>query len=817
MPPNFPGATNIRPEAYSETISSTTGIAFPGGSRQAALLGEGERRERLISSARGRGLDGLNSDYTSTTGSDGRHFKVSFAPLIPNRSRLVRNGAILSGLEQEFDSLSSSFSSIYDYRFNVTNGKIELQTASLLDQGGSYFSSYILNVGNGILSGLSLLDIDAPTETWTIRCTSVRRDGYGDIVPGYAKFIAQGSVSGILLDGYGNKIVWTSDGIALDNTILQFSIQEGSVYFQEGDRFIVKVKSGALSAGESLVFYGIGEADLNDPTYFADPNELYAKHGLPSTTNTLSLAAQLAFANGAPGVWACQCSPAIPRRQSFVLETSASGGAVLDDLMFPLPSNVIPDSDSQIYFFITDTSKTESQILPNKVDFYNSGYTSSPASFCLAETYSYTVILQDAVLKNADDGSLTSIGPTSATLSSISSPFTILDLGKEVKILEPSLNAGTYIITAVASGIATITDGSSSFTDETEIEFEVIDVDAQSAKILLTSDLAPSAGYKLRATVVDSKDSSFYDANWQTAFEALEKIDVDIIAPFPTQTISSIFGAALSHVEQMSQIAEGRERILLIGSLRGLTPQNLYGEDLAAVEDIGILEGIQGDDIAEILSGNSEDLTDYSIINSYGQSYRVGYFAWPDEIIVQVGGTRVTMPGFYMAAAAAGYFSSVANIAVPLTKKTLKGFAISRTKLLRPQIMDKLLRAGGIVLEPVAAGGKAVWGRTTKQGGDPNEEELSVVFIRDKVSKTLRATMEPFIGRPEDRGFQNTLQNTAYKAGQAFLSANWITKFKDVQVSRDKVEPRQWNVQMAVQPTYPVNWIYIPITVGIQE
>lgn len=817
MPPNFPGATNIRPQAYSETISSTTGIAFPGGSRQAVLLGEGERSQRIISSARGRGLDGLNSTFDSTTGSDGRHFLVSFAPLVPNRSRLLRNGAILKGLEQNFDSTSGSFSAQYDYRLNVETGHIELQSASLVDQGGDYYSSYLLNVGNGIVSGLSLIDTEAKTETWVVRCTSVRRDGYGDIVPGFAKFIAQGSVSGILLDGYGNQVVWQSDGVALNNTVLQFSISEGVTPFQEGDRFIIKVKSGALSQGDSLVFYGLGQGDLNDPTYFADPNELYAKHGMPSTTNTLSLASQLAFANGAPGVWACQCAPAIPRRISYLLEASASGGATIDDLVFPLPPGVIPDSDSQIYFFLTDVSKKESQIIPNKVSFYDAAYTSSPSSFVFGETYSYTVILEDEVVKSGDDGYITSVGPTSAKVSSITSPFTISDLGKQLKLLQPSNNAGIYVITAVSSGVATITDGSSSFLDEEDVEFEVIDVDAQSAKILLTSDLAPSAGYKLRATVVDIKDATFYDANWQTAFEAIEKIEVDIVAPFPTQTISSIFSAAQSHVEQMRQIAEGKERILLIGSLRGLKPENLYGEKLAAVEDIGILEGIQGDDVSEILAGDTEDLTDYSIINSYGQNYWIGYFGWPDEIIIQIGGTRVTMPGFYQAAAAAGYFSSVANIAIPLTKKTLKGFSISRSKLLRPQIMDKLLRAGAIVCEPIAGGGKVVWGRTTKQGGDPNEEELSVVFIRDKISKTLRTTMEQFIGQPETRGFQNTLQNTAYKAGQAFLSSNWITNFKNVSVTRNKVEPRQWDVAMSVQPTYPVNWIYIPITVGIFE
>ena len=35
--------------------------------------------------------------------------------------------------------------------------------------------------------------LNAPTEIWTIRCVSVRRDTNGDPVDGYAKFVAQGS------------------------------------------------------------------------------------------------------------------------------------------------------------------------------------------------------------------------------------------------------------------------------------------------------------------------------------------------------------------------------------------------------------------------------------------------------------------------------------------------------------------------------------------------------------------------------------------------------------------------------------------------
>jgi len=77
MPPNIPGSTNLEPGAYSETTSNQTGVAFPGGSREAVLMGEGTRTEVLISSAQGQGLDGLNSEYTSSTGSDGSNWNFS--------------------------------------------------------------------------------------------------------------------------------------------------------------------------------------------------------------------------------------------------------------------------------------------------------------------------------------------------------------------------------------------------------------------------------------------------------------------------------------------------------------------------------------------------------------------------------------------------------------------------------------------------------------------------------------------------------------------------------------------------------------------
>jgi hypothetical protein len=257
-----------------------------------------------------------------------------------------------------------------------------------------------------------------------------------------------------------------------------------------------------------------------------------------------------------------------------------------------------------------------------------------------------------------------------------------------------------------------------------------------------------------------------------------------------------------------------KERVLFIGAISGLTPDQVTGVSPAAVEDIGILEGIQGDDISEILAGDIEDLTDYSVANAYGNTFRVVYF-YPDEIVVQIGGDRVMVDGFFLAAAAAGYLSGIVNVAVPLTNKTLAGFTILRDKLYRPLVLQNLAAAGITTLQPAIGGGTVIWGKTTTQSGFPEEEEISIVFIRDRISKSMRTSFRAFIGSAETPTLQGTLMARANGLMQSFISQGLITAFANLKVARDSVDPRQWNISVAVQPVYPVNWIYIRIGIGL--
>jgi hypothetical protein len=823
--PNFPGSENALPGAYSQVDTFSSGLSISSGVRSAVLIGEGARRETIVSSANGNGNDGFDPTYSGINGADGRHFLLSFAPLIENRSKLYKNGVLLSGVEEVISG--TSFSN-YDYKIDPQNGQIELKPASLVDQGGKYYKSSASNTGTGIVNNLSLVDLNSPKETWTIRVSSVTRDGYGNPISGQAKFVAIGSVSGSPLDGYGNTVFWKSDGTVVSNGILSFSITEGSTTFREGDRFTVEVSGGSLLAGDSLTASYIYESDINDPEFFTSLESLTQKHGSPSIDNNLSLGSQLTFANGTPGVWALQAAPPIPRRVSYVLDSSTTGEADPEDLTFPLPLGVTPDLDMNINFFVTSpVTGVESQIIPNKVEFYNTDITNDPAGEFIQSSsyaYSYTVIIDEdtATVKKGSDGYTAPTSSTQAIFSSNDVSFGIEDISgtRSVYIYNATNpdNNGIFDIVSVASGILVIERVSGAFVEESGLQFEVVDSTDSVAKILLTEDLAFALplGTQIRATVIDTKDADFFDAGWVAAYEALERLDVDIVVPLPKQTISSIFQNGMSHVRYMSNIKNRKERVLFIGAVQGLTPANVIGTEPAAVEDLGILEGIQGDDVSEVLDGNIEDLADYGVSNSYGGTYRVVYF-YPDQIVVQVGGSQIKIDGFYQAAAAAGYLCGVPNVALPLTRKNLTGFTILRDKLFRPVILEQLTAAGITVLQPVLGGGKVVKGQTTTTSGYVEEQEISIIFIRDRISKQLRAGFDSFVGGTDSDILKGALEVRGRSVMNGFITQGLITAWKDLKIERDTVDPTQWNITVKCQPVYPVNYIFIRVGIGLLE
>jgi hypothetical protein len=642
-------------------------------------------------------------------------------------------------------------------------------------------------------------------------------------------------------------------------------IAESSVPFEVGDKFFIDVRSRTLARGDRLTANYIYELDLNDPEFLTEAKDLYNKHGTPSETNTLSLAAQIAYENGAPGIMAVQCAPAVPRRTIETIlpkvNAAGSGGFVgaaagLDDLMITIPRPTLglrngrPSVDSRVNIFVI-RGNTETQIFPNKYPFYSSQLqTEVQMSNWISDpdnAFSYTIVNTPADV--VATGFLGQIGidpDGSVFFSSSEIDFNASDVGKMIHISSMENPSGTLYATPSTIGsqlyqpvagshsaleitdivndnkVYVLADTGETFKttlDFVDIQFSITDplTTSDDAALLLHTDLVTSGilkqGDGIKVSYVDENDAEFYDTNWFNALEAMEAFESQIIVPVPTQTITPIFRAVVNHCENMSSIANRKERVAFIGAQKGLSTAALLGTAQLALEDVGVLEGIQGDDPEEILSGSVEDLTNYKLSDNF-DSIRAVYM-YPDKIVRNVSGTNIELHGFYMAAAAAGWLSSKQNVAIPLTFKTLSGFTLTRDKVFRQTILNSLGAEGATVVQPVTGGGQVLAGRTTSQSGFVEDEEISIVFIRDTVKRTLRNSLKGFIGGVQSDDTNNIVSARVNSIMSALVTQGLITQYGNIRVEQDKVDPRQINVFLRFTPAYPINYVFIDIEVGV--
>ena len=546
--------------------------------------------------------------------------------------------------------------------------------------------------------------------------------------------------------------------------------------------------------------------------------------------------------------------------------SESASNCEVDDLTFIIPRPITglregrPDPDSRVNLFIVRDG-VDIQVFPNKVDFYNSQLESvtQQTNFISSSDYafSYTIantsfdILGDGIdgdiatdetgtyLQTSEvdfDGSMEfTANETTIVITSMEHPSngTVYTTGEEIAdelfgAAAAHLDNPEVVISTVASDKKAYilpyydTDAAFALTAGSykDVQFFVKDVGDTTnvdASLLLHQDLVESGvlqeGDGIKISYIDENDADYFDTNWFNALEALEAAEAQIIVPLPLQAKSSIFRAVVNHCENMSSIANRKERLAFIGAIEGVTAAALIGQEEVAVEDIGILEGIQGDDPAEVLDQNVEDLVNFQLDENY-TSTRCVYF-WPDSIVRNVNGTNITLDGFYIAPCAAGFLSSKQNVAIPLTHKSLSGFSILRDKVLRPVTLNSLGNVGATVLQPVTGGGKVLAGRTTSNTGYVEDEEISIMFIRDRVKQVLRSSLKGFIGGVQSADTNILVGNRTGSILAGLVQQGLITTYKNIRVQQDKVDPRQINVFLQFSPAYPINYIFIDIEVGV--
>lgn len=1071
---NIPGISGpVNPDVFSRDQIRTTGVSLPGGARVLAIIGEGRREETIVSSAIGGGHDGLSPNYSGNANPDGRHFALSQSPVVVNRTTLLLNGIPLTGFESQISSMS--FDSRFDYRIDSDLGHIELQGASLVDQGGKLYIRGASNFGDGYLGILEVATKNAPAENWTLRCAGVSRDSYGRPLSNTETFTLTGTVTGQVRTAAGSPIVFSADAYGVDgyyavnypyiganattgqaartdgyfatpdnsqalgyrpllttdtnkttnllfsptggflqaapgdtvtvtvtgipaltytalvvsvqndkvlttdtpiavtnsnitagasgytfvitapkvlhtssatwngtavgknirspfgdyaiiglileaysspvihtlrltgaltasispgvqwqtfqsNGIINFSVMEGLQAFDVGDRFDFVVFSRRLNQNDSLVAQYIAQLDINSPQFFSEPLDVYTKHGRPSPTNTVSLGAQLAFTNGAPGMFVVGAAPGLARRTSAVLLGVSDGtpgigfdgsttNPSVDSLRLALTAGAMPDGATDVHIFVDHRdpatgSVTERQIFPNKVAFYqsvNAGSTGE-AAFVTNNTYSYTMVLDHDILSFGAHGSTNITKPYN--FSALDAQFQAKDksnalgVGNVIRLVggakadgtrftsfnDPTIVSATDITNGIVAADGSIALRISNVLSSTtvvfsnqpidlttsapfavisggtfggflqnlqSVEWQLVDASQNTvltASLLFSKDVVTNGtiqpGDGVRITYIDRLDAPFFDPNWLLAYSSLEAFDVQMVCPLPTTTISSIFRSGQTHCESQSYIQNKHERVLLIGAITGITPDALLGNSKVAIEDIGILEGIQGAAAADVLAGNIEDLADYSINTNYGNSSRVEYF-YPDQIVVNVAGQLTALNGYYLAAAAGGWYANNQNIAEPLTNKSLSGFSILASRKYKPTVYNQLAGIGVTVLQPITGGGSVLWAKTTSNSGFPEDQEASIRFTRDRVQRVLRDGMRGLIGTVETTATPSIMITRVVSILNALVSQGLITAFVDVTVARDSVEPRQWNVFAKYSPAYPLDFIFIDLEVGV--
>jgi hypothetical protein len=855
---NIPGISGYtQPGVFARDRVVSTGVSIPGGVRIACIMGEGLKEEVLVEAAKGSGQDGV-AECSPTGEASGKFFKISGAPLVTGRTELYLNGVFLAGYEGAISE--TEMEAGFDFRLDPATGCLELKGASLVAQNSvpDYYSASTSNTGDGVIQALELVDVNAPTERWTFNCVS-NRAGIG----GYAKFTLTGSVSGQIKDSAGRPVLFSSTTNDRDdvesNGVLSFRIVESSALDTQGLQLKDSVMAAStgdidLATGGELTIDGValleGQRVLVKNQDTPSENGIYIVQAdswtrASDANSSAELLAMYAFveegtSNGGKTFKLDTVAPITVGSTSLVFSqlTDTYGSSLFergDKFYVDVESRVLKQNDRLVARYISEVDVNDPELftsmkalsdkhgVPSVTNTLSLGAqmafeNGAPAVLALqckpaiARRISTTLIeensgievdspvLSDCLIDIPAPSGLNKGRPGADTQVN----FFIVRDGEETQIFPSKV---TFYDSGLDQG-AFISD------PDYDYSYTVVG-EGSPAQVLLHEEVIKSmlASDGLRISYIDETDATFFDSNWFEAFEKLEAFDCQMVVPLPTQNKSAIFNAAVKHCETMSTIAIQKERMAFFGAMRGVTANALLGLEQVAVEDVGILEGIQGDDPEEVTNLNIEDLVNMKLSDNYNTNR--GVYMFPDEIIRNVNGSNVLLDGFYMAAAAAGYLSGLQNVAVPLTYKSLSGFSIGRNKIFRPTILNSLGAAGATVVEPVAGGGRVLAGRTVSQSGFVEDEEISVMFIRDRVKQNLRDALRDFIGRQEDMNTKGLMSARAISVLSAMISQGLISSFSNVRVEKDKVDPRQYNVYLRFSPVYPINYVFIDIEVGV--
>lgn len=673
---NIPGILGfVAPGSYSLVELRPGPVSLPGGPTVTAILGRGRREEFVVSRAVGGGADGAPKGFNPANQPDGRHFMVSTFPVVPGSIEIFINpkndGTDLPLIQITSEAMAQAWAA----EFGDIDGYYIDGTNSFPGFNGPFDDS--VDAYQGASDGSGFFD-----SKWA-RQFAILKARLG---------ITAGSVepNHYLFDAFTGRVV-------LDQTLQSF---------------------------DTLLVSYLAEADLNSPEMMFDLTSVIAKHGYPSRENSISLAAQMAFENGAGVV--------MPVHIGEVLQGLGSARRLVQEPTLFTGLKALEKEDALDILVPVMSSRINNEII---MPFYEAALHASLTS----------------------NGQFLQEDPATGDQPGINiSPLATIPSGHP--------GAGNPVYLEVYKNGRLLQLG---------VDYSVPNLSGTSLNGTINALIALDPNYPGAQHTVNN---TLQEGDRITANYLPSTAVIDLVA---TSQL-----AVVSHCQIMSETKNRRERVALLGSY----------------------EFVDLDFILDPVTG---------IEAVFGVTKRSQFF-WPGGPFVNrvVGGENQILDGQYIAASAAGFYSS-RPLTTSLTNKILTGFTINPAQKLSIDETNFAGGAGVSIIEPLSAGGKVLIGQTTTNSGRAVEEEMSVVRITDYVAKVSRQALQgAFTGSLITVNTPRDIKITTEKILSSLQSQGIITQFKGVNAVIDPNEPRQVNVTFDITPIFPLNWIFIRFSVG---
>ncbi len=278
---------------------------------------------------------------------------------------------------------------------------------------------------------------------------------------------------------------------------------------------------------------------------------------------------------------------------------------------------------------------------------------------------------------------------------------------------------------------------------------------------------------------VSSSAAANYNAAIDLLREEVSGSDVDIILPLTTT--ASVINYALQHCNLMSTMPNTKERFAM-GCLASGTSVDSYAQAAAAIDD-------------ERLTMIAPPTIALSLVG-------------PDNLEY-----TPAVPGYHLGAIAAGKLVGQ-SVAEPLTYKPVAG-SIQSLGTTYKLVELNTLAANGVCAFKTKAGVIRVHHGVTTSTKNPNQQEISVVQIKDYVIKNVRSVLESnFIATKQTAETPTAIETSTKDTLAALATAGVIIKYGNVKAEVDETDPRRINLRFDIYPSYPLNWIYITFSIN---